>query len=247
MRLVNLTRPPRHHPVARVLAGAAALLLAAAPAATPAAAQRLNCRAAKLPARLPIALELVDSMGLSAALRGAPAGAHTLSLRYAAEGMLTHALPLADSADAADSLAHAVSAAVARNAYPQDSAAAAWSLRLTVVTPGAGDSAGVRLAVERSVHCPARPAGPPVPRYGGLEVVSAQDAREIFRPNRVLVKVRVDHRGQNLGAELAERSGSRAFDEMVLRDAARLVFEPARWDGFRVAEVYEYRVETRVR
>ena len=116
-----------------------AALLVAALAPTVVLAQRQQCTVSPVPDPLPIAMQLVDSVALAAALSKGVVVPTTFSLWYDKSGQLTHVLALVDSlvvsrreSPNVASLARAALGRVIADAAFQQDSGRAMSVRLTI-------------------------------------------------------------------------------------------------------------------
>ncbi len=197
-------------------------------------AQRPQCVAAPLPDPLPIAMQLVDSMTLSASLAKSVVVPTTFSLWYDKAGQLTHVLALTDSLvvrgvqpDEGSLARAALGRVVADAAFPQDSGRAT-SVRLTI----ARDSVGaMSLEVARSVNCStvALPHfRPPNERY----TVTAEEIDDYQHATPASVTFVIDRDGHPLEVLISRSSGSRLIDSRVVEVITSTRYLPATVDGF---------------
>jgi TonB family protein len=181
-----------------------------------------------------MAMQLVDSTALAAALPHRVLPPTTFSIWYDSTGRLTHALALSDSLVArggtrpdSGALARAEMATlIADAAFPQDSAE--MHVRLTIARDSAG---GMSLAVARSMVCPVRghPAfHPPNERFSATR----DDIEDLRRAVPAAVSFVVDSTGHPLELLVTQSSGSRIIDDQVVNSINSTRFDPATIDGF---------------
>ena len=199
------------------------------------AQQRRHCQPLRSPDPLPMAMQLVDSAALAAALPPERLPPTTFSLWYDSSGTLTHALALPDSliaqrlaAPDSQSLARAVlGTVIARAAFPQDSGSE-MIVRLTMSRDSAG---GLVLAVGRSIWCsPVAKQGPRPPN--DRRSVSWDDVTEFGRATTATVSFVVDTAGHPLEIIVVQSSGTRLIDANMVESIESATYEPGRMDGF---------------
>jgi len=198
-------------------------------------AQRPQCVAAPLPDPLPIPMQLVDSMALSASLGKSIVVPTTFSLWYDRTGQLTHVLALTDSLvvrgaqkpDVAALARAALGRVIADAAFPQDSGRET-SMRLTISRDSLG---AMSLVVARSVDCAwlALPHfRPPNERY----TVTAEEIDEYQHATPASVTFVIDRDGHPLEVLITRSSGSRLIDSRVVERITSTRYLPATVDGF---------------
>lgn len=181
-----------------------------------------------------MAMELVDSTALAAALPNAVLAPTTFSLWYDRLGRLTHVLALTDSAVVrkeaqpdSGALARArLGTVIAEAAFPQESGEMA--VRLTIGRNGAG---AMSLAVERSIRC--SPVGEPRFHAPNERIRVTRDEIDDYQHARTaLVTFVVDTTGHALQVLLTESSGSRIIDDRLVDAITSARYRPGTIDGF---------------
>jgi len=212
------------------LAGVAIVLLPSASRGQP-----RRCEAVRVGEPLPLAMQLVDSMALAAALPARSFPPTTFSLWYGITGQLTHVMALADTvvvsgaarADSAARMRAELGTLIAGAAFPQE-AAVDMALRLTV----ARDSAGaLLLSVAPSIRCSPQARSqfhPPNERI----TATREEIDEYQHATPALVTFVVDTAGHPLQVLLERSSGSRLIDAHVIESITGSRYQPGTVDGF---------------
>lgn len=175
-----------------------------------------RCGPLTLPSTLPTVDQLIDSAGLTSALRDVQGGEFLLSVVFMGRGRPT-LLPLDSWVGAPDSLLPLVVASVRATA---DVDAPSVRLRIRLTTPP-------RVKVERSELCI-----PVALDAGGINRVTVTTAGPPpARLKAPVVRMRIGSDGSVLAAEVARSSGLPELDQEILRTAPQLRFRPALLDG----------------
>lgn len=197
-------------------------------------AQRQRCGPGPKPDPLPIAMQLVDSTALAAALPNRPVQPTTFSMWYDSTGRLTHALALSDSLlvrqeatpDSAAVARAVLATLIAGASFPQDSTP--MYVRLTIARDTAG---ALSLAIARSTVCGAR--GHPAFRAPNDRIQATRDEIDELRTAvPAVVTFVVDSTGHPLELLVTKSSGSRIMDDQVVNAISSTRFDPATVDGF---------------
>ena len=182
-----------------------------------------------------MAMQLVDSVALAAALPPERMPPTTFSLWYDSSGTLTHALALSDSLVArklappdSASLARAVlGTVIAGAAFPQDSGSETV-VRLTISRDSA---AGISLAVGRSEWC--SPVAKRAPRPpNDRRHMTWDDVTELGRATTGMISFVIDTTGHPIEIIFVQSSGSRVMDANLVDAIESATYEPGRMDGF---------------
>ena len=197
-------------------------------------AQRRHCEAARTPDPPPMAMQLVDSAALAAALPKQPVPPTTFSIWYDSTGRLTHALALSDSLvvrreaspDGGTVARAELATLIAGASFPQDSAE--MHVRLTIARDSGG---GVSLTVARSTVCTA--TGHPAFRAPNERMqVTREEIDDLQHAVPAVVSFVVDTTGHPLELLVTRSSGSRIIDDRVVNGIMSTPLDPATVDGF---------------
>lgn len=206
-----------------------------------------RCRESSTPEPLPMAMQLVDSTALAAAIGTLTVPPTTYSLWYADGGQLTHVLALADSlvvrhqasADSGSMARAQLATVISGAAFPLDSGRSA-TLRLTVARESGG---ALTLSVARSVGCapellsqgdhlgqattttrvvgvPANGAAP----HGGVVIDDV--------PQGGSAVVTIDAAGRTRDVRITTSAGNGASDTAFRQWLESRLYAPALVDGF---------------
>lgn len=184
-----------------------------------------TCEWAMKPKDLPSAASLLDTAAAAAVLQrlaAADSGGRVLSILLAESGAVASVRQVeAPSGDQA--LVHGLEGAIIRQ-RPQ---ATVWAVRLRVHA-----SRGVSLAVERSVFCPATPAG----ASGGARtgMVQIQPGDQLPAPGQRIqteAEVAISTEGVATQVKIRRGSGIRELDDELVRDLQAKRYLPATLDG----------------